>query len=92
MDYGICEDKHKNMTDYKWHKPDIEEKKWGWHSLVCGETYYKWFYCIPAARELNAPASLSLFQEYVRTKTDEETYMEAMSLCESIPKSYSGIF
>ena len=92
MDYKICEDKHVDMTKRKWQKEDVEVKKWGWHSLICDSTFFRWFYCIPVACTLHAPVSLKMFEEHLREKDDDQTYLEAKSFCHQIPESYRGMF
>jgi hypothetical protein len=85
MDFSMCLARHKKTSEEPIFKPDLEDKKWGWHHFVHeNEDFAKWFYCIDASKELNAEKSLKIFQEE-KLNSFDELYKKAMKLVELIP-------
>lgn len=91
MDYPTCLARHKKTSSEPIYRPDLDEKKWGWHHFIHkDEEFAKWFYCIPAAKTLDAERSLSMYTE-AKQKSFDEIYSEAKGLVQPIPSELQVI-
>jgi len=88
MDYMMCLARHKKTSSESIYRPDLDDKKWGWHHVVHeNDDFSKWFYCLDAAKILDAERSLKIFQE-VKKMPFDDVYSRATKLVEEIPVEF----
>jgi hypothetical protein len=89
MDYGVCYARHKKTSAEPVYKPDLDDKKWGWHHQVAeSEEFKRWFYSIDTARILNAPKGLQLFNS-IKNESFENLYKRTLTQVDSIPTKFA---
>ena len=85
MDYSYCLSRHKKTAAEPVYRPDLDDKKWGWHFRIHeDEEFAKWFYCVKAAKILDAPKSLSVFEQDKMNSFDT-VYNLASEMVSEIP-------
>ena len=91
MDFEHCKRRHHKTANCSFYKPDLEDKKWGWHAFVHeDEEFAKWFYCVDAARKLNSLKSLEIFNA-MKVNSFDKLYKEAERKCELVPPYLRGV-
>lgn len=88
MDYTMCLERHKKTSSEPIFRPDLDDKKWGWHHVVHeNNDFSKWFYCVDAAKVLDAEKSLKIFQESKQMPLND-LYDLAVKQTEQIPAEF----